>query len=113
VGVATRHLSDETDLMDATPLARDVLELQLERPSLRRRLIGWFAVVTSNLAFEGNGVRHPGGTTARVVDRTTNRTICQVAEELGGDGTSEFARLISDYESATLESFLARWSATG
>jgi len=48
-----------------------------------------------------------------VVDRNTNRTICEVAEELDGDGTSDFARLLSDYESVTLESFLARWAPTG
>lgn len=97
--------------MDATILARDVLELRLVSPSFKRRLIGWLAVVTSNLAFESNGATHPGGSTARVLDRNTNRTISEVVEELDGDGTSDFAQLLSDYESATLEAFLERWAA--
>jgi hypothetical protein len=98
--------------MDAALLAREVLELQIVRAALRRRLLGWLAVVASNFALEGSGARHPGGTTARVTDRVTNRTICEVTEQLDADGTSDFARLLSDYETATLESFLACWSAT-
>ncbi len=47
-----------------------------------------------------------------VTDRRTGRVVCELTEEMDADGTSAFARLIVDYDSATAHAFLARWAMT-
>ena len=47
-----------------------------------------------------------------VTDRRTGRTVCELGEEMDADGTSDFARLIEDYHTATAQTFLTRWAVT-
>ena len=98
---------------DEIVLARDVLELRVQAPRAWRRLARWAAVVGSNLALEGHGARHPGGSTAVVVDPRTGRTVCEVRESMDDDGTSDFARLLTDFEQEPLSKFLHRWATEG
>ena len=100
---------DRSDADEAV-LARDVLELRVHAPNAGRRLARWVVVVGSNLALEGNGVRHPGGSTAVVVDPQTGRTVCEVHESVDDDGTSDFARMLADFEHESVTTFLHRWA---
>ena len=110
--------SEQNDHMDRSDadeivLARDALELRVQAPRAWRRLARWAAVVGSNLALEGDGARHPGGSTAVVVDPCTGRTVCEVRESMDDDGTSDFARLLTDFEQESLSKFLHRWATEG
>jgi hypothetical protein len=98
--------------MDDTVPASDLLDLTIVRPSGVGGFVRWAAVVASNIVAQGAGLQHPGGSTAVVTDRRTGRTVCEVTEEIDADGTSEFARLLDDYQSATAHEFLERWVIT-